>query len=97
MLKQLNENHLAVLFTIGSVAAILLLVFSIPEIGIAPVESFGQRLVRLAIYTAYWPLAIHFLGGRDHDIVKEARKADLPMLCVIAAAIIIGAALVLGK
>jgi hypothetical protein len=93
---KLNENHLAVIFGILSIAAIALLVGFYPEIGIAPLESAGQRLVRLAIYTAYWPLAIFFLGGMDFNIIQEARKNGTSLL-TLAAAIILGAALVLGK
>jgi hypothetical protein len=93
-----NENHLAFVFVVISTAAIAFLVSYLPEIGIAPLESMGQRLLRLALFTFYWPLVIFFFGGWDFDIVKTAREGgNLTFLAILLAAIIMGAAMVLGK
>jgi hypothetical protein len=93
-----NENSMAVVFVVISIGAIAVLVGYLPEIGIAPLESMGQRLVRLALFTFYWPLALLFLGGWDFDMVKTARESgNLTFLGIVSASIIIGAALVLGK
>jgi len=93
-----NENHMAVVFVVISIAAIAMLVGYLPEIGIAPLESMGQRLLRLALFTFYWPMVLFFLGGMDFDMVKNARESgNLVFLGIISASIIIGAALVLGK
>jgi hypothetical protein len=95
--SKLNENHLAVVFVVVSILLICALVWYLPAIGIAPLESLGERLLRLALYTFYWPLILIFMGGRNYNIIKAARERADYSLIWICAAVTLGAALVIGK
>lgn len=92
----LNHNTLAVIFPFIVALGLALLVYYIPEIGIAPQETTGRTLLRVAIYFAAWPLALRFLGGWDYSVTKDAKQSDGGMV-ILAAALIVGTALVIMK
>lgn len=93
----INHNILAIIFPI--IVALLLtgLVYLFPEIGIAPQETAGKVMLRVAIFFACWPLAIRFFGGWNFSVTENAKKSGINGIDIIAAAIIIGIALVVAK
>lgn len=96
MKRGLNHNKLAIIFPIIVALGLALLVRAVPEIGIAPQESTGQTLLRVAIFFACWPLAIRFLGGWDYSITDDAKYSKYGMV-ILSAAVIIGSAMVIMK
>lgn len=95
-LSKLHEGHFATILPVMTVVFLAWLVSANNEIVLAPTETFGQTLLRLAIFTAYWPLCLHFFGGRDYKINDTAKKTEYGMI-LMAVAIIIGSALVIKK
>lgn len=72
------------------------LVYSIPEIGIAPQETTGRTLLRVGIFFAAWPISLRFLGGWDYSVTADAKQQPYGMV-YIACALIIGTAMVIMK
>lgn len=91
-----NHNTLAFIFPILVIIGLSILVYTIPEIGIAPQETTGRTLLRVAIFFAGWPLALRFLGGWHYSVTNDARKTPYGMV-YIACALIIGTAMVIMK
>jgi len=92
----LNHNTLALIFPLIVALGLALLVYLVPEIGVAPQETTGRTLLRVAIYFAAWPLALRFLGGWDYSVTQDAKKIGGGMVA-IACALIIGTALVIMR
>lgn len=73
-----------------------LLVNAIPEISIAPLETYGRDLLKLAMFFASWTLALRFLGGWNYSVTEDAKQQPYGMV-YIACAVIIGCAIVIVK
>lgn len=91
-----NHNILAFIAPIVVAFSLAILVHFVPEIGIAPQETTGKVLLRVAIFFMAWPIALRFLGGWDYSVTKDAKSIPYGMT-IIGAAIIIATAMVISK
>jgi hypothetical protein len=89
-----NHNFLAVVSPSIVVVLLAILVYNIPEISMAPLETTGRTLLKLALFMAAWPISLRYLGGTDHSVTENA-KAQPHGLTPIGVAIILGTALVI--
>jgi hypothetical protein len=93
---KLDHNTLALFFPFVAVLILSMLIYFVPEIGIAPQETAGRTLLRLAIFFAAWPLALRFLGGWMYSVTADAKQTAYGMV-MIACALIVGCAMVIMK
>lgn len=92
---KLNHNTLAFILPSIVTVGLFILVYLIPEIGFAPQETTGKILLKVALFTALWPLALRFLGGWGYSVTKNAKDSEYGMT-LLATAVIVGLALVIA-
>ena len=93
-MKKMNHNNLAAIFPAIVVVLLAILVYNIPEISIAPLETAGRTFLKLALFMAAWPISLRYLGGTDFSVTESA-KTQMHGLTPIGVAIILGTALVI--
>lgn len=90
-----NHNKGAIMFAIFTITMLVFLVKNIPEIGIAPIETWARSTEKLAIFTVGWAIGLRLLGGWAYSVTEKAKTTQYGMIA-IACAIIIGSAIVIA-
>jgi uncharacterized membrane protein len=95
---KLNHNMLAGVFALCTGLILAALVYLHPEISIAPQESAGRIMLKVACFFLTWTISLKFLCGWGFSITANA-QSDAPRygIIAIACAIIIGCALVVAS
>jgi hypothetical protein len=91
-----NHNKVAIVFAVATVAMLVYLTHIIPEISIAPLETWARTTEKLAIFTVGWVMALRFLGGWKYSVTESAKKVPYGTI-VIACSLILGTAIVIAS
>jgi hypothetical protein len=95
---KLNHNVLAGIFAVGTSLVLAWLVYLHPEISIAPEESAGRIMLKLACFFLAWTISLKFLCGWNFSITDNANSYSPRYgIIAIACAIIIGCAIVVAS